>query len=68
MPLCVWIQNDAGVCPIHGAAASGKLDVIIELIEKYAVNPRCKTMKVCTYAKCMLHVCMHLESVCMFAW
>ena len=42
-------QNVDNVCPIHGAASSGKLDVIVELIEKHAVNPRCKTANVCKF-------------------
>ena len=40
--LCVYLIAE---CPIHGAASSGKLDVIIELIEKHGVNPKCKTGK-----------------------
>ena len=40
------VQDDDNVCPIHAAAMSGNLNVIVELIEKHTVNPRCKTMKV----------------------
>ena len=53
-----YVQNDDNVCPIHGAATSGKVDVIIDLIEKHGVNPRCKTMNVCM----IMHMYIHIRS------
>ena len=30
------------MCVIHGAASCGNIEVMIDLIEKHGVNPRCK--------------------------
>ena len=54
----VYVQNNDNVCPIHGAATSGKVDVIIDLIEKHGVNPRCKTMNV----RMIIHMYIRIPS------
>ena len=39
--------------PIHGAASCGKVEVIIDLIDKHAINPRCKGN-----VGSWMHICM----------
>ena len=58
-------QNIDNVCPIHYAAMSGKLDVIIELIEKHNVNPRCKTKNVCKFASINITIPVY---ICTYAY
>ena len=37
-----FIQSDQYFCAIHYAALNGNVEVIIDLIEKHGVDPRCK--------------------------
>ena len=37
-----FIQSDENFCAIHYAALYGNVEVIIDLIEKHGVDPRCK--------------------------
>ena len=38
----MYIQDEQNLNVMHGAASFGKVDVIVGLIEKYGVDPRCK--------------------------
>ena len=60
-------QNSDNVCPIHCAATSGKLDVIVELIEKHAVNPRCKTISVCKFASINISIPVYIR-ICVYVY
>ena len=43
MGMCLnFIQSDQDFCAIHYAALYGNVEVVIDLIEKHGVNPRCK--------------------------
>ena len=37
-----FIQSNEGFCTIHYAASYGNVEVVIDLIEKHGVDPRCK--------------------------
>ena len=37
-----FIQSDQDFCAIHYAALYGNVEVIVDLIEKHGVDPRCK--------------------------
>ena len=36
------MQDDHNLAAIHGAASCGNVAAVIDLIEKYGINPRCK--------------------------
>ena len=37
-----FMQSDEDFCTIHYVALYGNIEVIIDLIEKHGVDPRCK--------------------------